>query len=57
VRQYANLRETMTDAISRFAEDVRTGTYPAEAESYALPAQAADELHITETKNDAEIEH
>jgi 3-methyl-2-oxobutanoate hydroxymethyltransferase len=46
VRQYANLQETMTDAISRFAEDVRTGNYPAEAESYGLPAEAAAELHI-----------
>jgi 3-methyl-2-oxobutanoate hydroxymethyltransferase len=46
VRPYANLRETMTDAISRFAEDVRNGTYPNEAESYGLPAEAAEELHI-----------
>jgi 3-methyl-2-oxobutanoate hydroxymethyltransferase len=47
VRQYVNLRETMTEAISRFAEDVRTGAYPSEAESYGLPAEAAAELHIT----------
>jgi 3-methyl-2-oxobutanoate hydroxymethyltransferase len=46
VRQYANLRETMTDAISRFNEDVRTGAYPSRAESYALPVEAAAELHI-----------
>jgi 3-methyl-2-oxobutanoate hydroxymethyltransferase len=46
VRQYVNLRETMTDAISRFAEDVRTGAYPSDAESYGLPAEAAAELHI-----------
>lgn len=46
VRQYANLQETMTDAISRFAEDVRSGHYPAEAESYGLPAEAAAELHL-----------
>ena len=47
VRQYANMRETMTEAISRFAEDVRTGAYPSEAESYGLPSEAAVELHIT----------
>ena len=47
VRQYVNLRETMTEAISRFAEDVRTGAYPSEAESYGLPVEAAAELHIT----------
>src|SRR3954453_11911642 len=28
VRPYANLREVMTDAITRYAEDVRNGTYP-----------------------------
>src|SRR5919201_6791965 len=49
VREYANLRETITDAVTRWAEDVRNGTYPSEAESYALPADAAAELEI-ETK-------
>jgi 3-methyl-2-oxobutanoate hydroxymethyltransferase len=46
VRPYANLRQTMTDAVSRFAEDVRNGSYPSNEESYGLPADAADELHI-----------
>jgi 3-methyl-2-oxobutanoate hydroxymethyltransferase len=46
VRPYANLREVMTDAVTRYAEDVRNGTYPSEAESYALPAQTAAELDI-----------
>lgn len=46
VRPYANLRETMTDAISRFAEDVRTGAYPSDTESYGLPAEAAAELNL-----------
>ncbi len=54
VRQYANLRETLTDAVSRFAEDVRAGAYPSEEESYALPAEAAAELHIA-PQRDAEI--
>src|SRR5205814_9325770 len=49
VREYANLRETITDAVTRWAEDVRNGTYPSENESYGLPADAAAELHI-ETK-------
>ncbi len=44
VRQYADLRAAMTDAITRFAEDVRSGAYPAENESYPLPAEAAAEL-------------
>jgi 3-methyl-2-oxobutanoate hydroxymethyltransferase len=46
VRPYANLHDTITDAVSRFAEDVRNGTYPSEQESYGLPAEAAEELHI-----------
>lgn len=46
VRQYANLRDVITDAVSRFAEDVRTGAYPSESESYGLPEEAAAELKI-----------
>jgi 3-methyl-2-oxobutanoate hydroxymethyltransferase len=46
VRPYANLREVMTEAVSRYADDVRNGTYPSNAESYALPADAAEELNI-----------
>ncbi len=56
VRQYADLKTTMTEAISRYAEDVRTGAYPSEAESYGLPAQAAAELEIPTPKTDAEVE-
>src|SRR2546425_6594604 len=55
VRPYANLRETITDAISRFAEDVRNGTYPSEQESYGLPAETAEELHITSTFEDSKL--
>jgi 3-methyl-2-oxobutanoate hydroxymethyltransferase len=47
VRPYANLHAVMTEAVTRFAEDVRVGTYPSEDESYALPADAAEELQIT----------
>jgi 3-methyl-2-oxobutanoate hydroxymethyltransferase len=46
VREYANLRETITEAVTRWAEDVRSGTYPSDAESYGLPANAAEELKI-----------
>lgn len=46
VRPYANLHEVMTDAVTRYADDVRNGTYPSEDESYALPADAAAELKI-----------
>jgi len=47
VRPYANLHDVMTDAVTRYADDVRSGTYPSDAESYALPAEAAEELKIT----------
>ncbi|HEX8491890.1 MAG TPA: 3-methyl-2-oxobutanoate hydroxymethyltransferase [Pyrinomonadaceae bacterium] len=56
VRPYANLRERMTDAISHFAEDVRTGAYPSDAESYGLPAEAAAELNLAPADNKTEIE-
>jgi 3-methyl-2-oxobutanoate hydroxymethyltransferase len=54
VRPYANLHEVMTGAISRFADDVRSGVYPSDEESYALPSEAAEELHITEPAKDSE---
>ena len=44
VRQYVDLRAQMTEAVTRYAEDVRTGAYPAETESYPLPGEAAAEL-------------
>src|SRR5438309_188341 len=50
VREYANLRETITDAVTRWAEDVRDGTYPSEAESYGLPAVVAVGLNIVPRK-------
>jgi 3-methyl-2-oxobutanoate hydroxymethyltransferase len=56
VRPYANLRETITDAVSRFAEDVRGGNYPSEAESYGLPQEAAAELNISTTDEKKEKE-
>jgi 3-methyl-2-oxobutanoate hydroxymethyltransferase len=56
VREYANLKETMTEAISRYAEDVRTGAYPSAAESYGLPAEAAAELKLDEKSADTEVE-
>jgi len=56
VRPYANLREVMTDAVTRYADDVRNGTYPSEAESYALPAETAEELDIEIPSRDSKAE-
>src|SRR6266436_5068389 len=46
VRPYANLREAITEAVTKYADDVRSGTYPSQAESYSLPAEAAEEMNI-----------
>ena len=56
VRPYANLREAMTDAVTRYADDIRNGTYPSEAESYSLPAEAAEELNITKPEKNIKAE-
>ena len=56
VRPYANLREVMTEAVSKYADDVRNGTYPSEAESYGLPAETAEELEIDIPARDSKAE-
>lgn len=37
VRQYANIREVMTDAITNWISDVKDQNYPNEKETYGLP--------------------
>ncbi|MFL6373861.1 MAG: 3-methyl-2-oxobutanoate hydroxymethyltransferase [Pyrinomonadaceae bacterium] len=44
VRQYANVRQVMTDAIHAWAADVRSGEYPNEQESYGLTEETMKEL-------------
>ena len=56
VRPYADLREVITDAVSRYADDVRNGTYPSEAESYALPSETAEALDIENPTRDSKAE-
>jgi 3-methyl-2-oxobutanoate hydroxymethyltransferase len=56
VRPYANVRQVMTDAVSRYADDVRNGTYPSEAESYAIPAETAAELEIETPSRNSKAE-
>jgi 3-methyl-2-oxobutanoate hydroxymethyltransferase len=46
VRPYANLHQVITEAVTHYADDVRNGTYPSNDESYALPAEAAEELKL-----------
>ncbi len=56
VRPYANLRDVMTEAVTRYADDVRSGTYPSEAESYALPAETAEALDLDNRTRDSKAE-
>jgi 3-methyl-2-oxobutanoate hydroxymethyltransferase len=48
VRQYADARALMADAVGRYAEEVRAGAFPSDAESYPLPAETAAELNLTQ---------
>ena len=40
VRQYADIRQVMSDAVSSWMEDVKTGNYPSDKESYGMPKEA-----------------
>ena len=44
VRKYVDLREIMTDAIQRWAKDVKTDAYPNDQESYGLTKETVEEL-------------
>lgn len=44
VRQYANIREVMNEAIQNWMADVKGGIYPSEKESYGLPEEAKNAL-------------
>jgi 3-methyl-2-oxobutanoate hydroxymethyltransferase len=53
VRRYADLRSTMSDAISRYAEDVRNSRYPGEQESYDISQEVAQQIEHLEEQDDA----
>ncbi len=44
VRQYADIRQVMTDAIQAWSSDVKSGEYPSDKESYGLTADTKSEL-------------
>lgn len=44
VRQYANIRDVMTEAIQNWSNDVKSGAYPNEKESYGLTEETKAEL-------------
>jgi 3-methyl-2-oxobutanoate hydroxymethyltransferase len=42
VRRYADVGAVITDAVARYARDVRDGAFPSEAESYENPEELRD---------------
>jgi 3-methyl-2-oxobutanoate hydroxymethyltransferase len=44
VRQYASLGQLATEAVAAFADDVRSGDFPGEAETYHGPEGLGDAL-------------
>ena len=44
VRQYANLRQIMTEAIQSWSKDVKSGGYPNDQESYGLTEETKKEM-------------
>jgi len=52
VKRYADLATTIREALAAFAADVRSGEYPEERHTYAMPAdeQAAFEASIEESE-------
>ncbi len=44
VRQYANIREVMTEAVQNWMEDVKNGNYPSDKESYGMPKAEKAEM-------------
>ena len=39
VKRYADLGEVIVDALSRYADDVRSGAFPEERHTYAMPEE------------------
>lgn len=44
VREYANLKTTISDALKAYAADVRSGAFPSQEETYSLPGEVAAKL-------------
>ncbi len=46
VRRYATLKEIGVEALTQFADDVRTGAFPAEDECYHLTDEESEALGL-----------
>jgi 3-methyl-2-oxobutanoate hydroxymethyltransferase len=44
VKRYADLGSVITDALQRYAEDVRAGTFPEEQHTYKMPAEELEQF-------------
>jgi 3-methyl-2-oxobutanoate hydroxymethyltransferase len=44
VRQYASIRDVMTEAIQNWTKDVKSGAYPNDEESYGLTDETKKEM-------------
>jgi 3-methyl-2-oxobutanoate hydroxymethyltransferase len=42
VKRYADLGDVVTDALARYAEEVREGTFPEQQHTYAMPEEEAE---------------
>ena len=47
-RQYANLAETIKEAFSRYAQEVKGGTFPTEKESFTMDEELLSELVVSQ---------
>jgi 3-methyl-2-oxobutanoate hydroxymethyltransferase len=56
VKRYADLGETIVDALGRYAEDVRTGAFPAEQHTYKMPAEELAAFEAGTSREPAEEE-
>jgi 3-methyl-2-oxobutanoate hydroxymethyltransferase len=50
VKRYADLGEVITEALGRFAEDVRSGAFPEEQHTYAMPDQEREAFEAETTR-------
>jgi len=50
VKRYADLGAVITDALARFADDVRSGAFPEEQHTYAMPDQERETFEAETTR-------
>jgi len=53
VRRYADLGKAVTNAVLSFKEDVKSGAFPSDAESYHLPKETQSALHTIAERKEA----